>query len=57
VRKVVQVGECAVFLLDEPDRARAGSLRRQSYREEIVALRLRGDGITGGVAQSGHGGS
>jgi signal transduction histidine kinase/ActR/RegA family two-component response regulator len=57
VRKVVQVDECTVFLLDESRTVLApAACDVQSYREEIMALRLRvGDGITGGVAESGRG--
>ena len=57
VRKVVQVDECTVFLLDESRTVLApAACDVQSYREEIMALRLRvGDGITGGVARSGRG--
>jgi signal transduction histidine kinase len=57
VRQVVQVDECTVFLLDESRTVLApAACDVQSYREEIMAMRLRvGDGITGVVAQTGHG--
>ena len=57
VRKVIQVDECTVFLIDENEPLlRPVACDVQSYREEVMALRLRmGEGITGGVASSGHG--
>ena len=57
VRRVIQVDECTVFLVDQD----AGVLRPaacdvKSYRDEIMALRLRiGEGITGIVAETGRG--
>ena len=57
VREVVQADECTVFLLDDSRTVLApAACDVQSYREEIMALRLRvGDGITGVVAQTGRG--
>ena len=57
VRKVIQVDECTVFLLNEAEQAlRPVACDVQAYREEVMALRLKlGEGITGGVASSGHG--
>jgi signal transduction histidine kinase/ActR/RegA family two-component response regulator len=57
VRKVIQVDECTVFLL-EPDEPvlRPVACDVQAYRDEIMALRLKlGEGITGGVAATGRG--
>src|SRR5436309_4898563 len=57
VRKVIQMDECTVFLLDPA----GGTLRPvacdvQAYHEEVMAFRLKlGEGITGGVASSGVG--
>ena len=57
VRKVIQVDECTVFLVDpEAKLLRPAACDVQSYRDEIMALRLRlGEGITGIVAQTGEG--
>ncbi len=57
VRKVIQVDECTVFLLDESGRIlRPSACDVRAYRDEIMALRLNvGEGITGAVAQTGRG--
>ena len=56
VRKVIQVDECTVFLLDDGQILRPAACDVKSYREEIMALRLRlGEGVTGIVAQAGKG--
>ena len=57
VRKVIQVDECTVFLLEESGQSlRPVACDVQAYRDEVMALRLRlGEGITGGVAVSGSG--
>ncbi len=57
VRKVIQVDECTVFLLEEADQIlRPVACDVLSYREEVMAFRLKvGEGITGGVALSGRG--
>jgi len=57
VRKVIQVDECTVFLLDGGGGILIpAACDVQSYREEVMAVRLRvGDGITGAVAKTGRG--
>ena len=57
VRRVVQVDECTVFLIDE-----SGVILRpvacdvMAYHDEVMAVRLRvGEGITGTVARTGIG--
>ena len=57
VRKVIQVDECTVFLIDEAEQMlRPVACDVQSYRDEIMAMRLKmGEGITGGAAASGRG--
>ena len=57
VRKVIQVDECTVFLLDEREAVlKPAACDVQGFRDQIMALRLRpGEGITGGVASSGVG--
>jgi signal transduction histidine kinase/ActR/RegA family two-component response regulator len=57
VRKVIQVDECTVFLLDEQEAVlRPAACDVQGFRDQIMALRLQpGEGITGGVASSGVG--
>jgi signal transduction histidine kinase/ActR/RegA family two-component response regulator len=57
VRRVIQVDECTVFLLDERESVlRPVVCDVQGYEDEIMALRLKlGEGITGGVAAAGRG--
>ncbi|HET9326564.1 MAG TPA: ATP-binding protein [Candidatus Eisenbacteria bacterium] len=57
VRKVIQVDECTVFLIEDADRTlRPVACDVQAYRDEVMALRLKmGEGITGGVASTGRG--
>jgi len=58
VRKVIQVDECTVFLIeDNAERTlKPVACDVQAYRDEVMALRLEmGEGITGGVASTGRG--
>ena len=57
VRKVIQVDECTVFLLDESGQVLAPAASEiTSFKEEVMACRLRvGEGITGNVALTGRG--
>ena len=57
VRKVIQVDECTVFMLDDREAVlRPVACDVQAYRDEVMALRLGlGEGITGGVAATGRG--
>src|SRR6185436_18885418 len=57
VRKVIQVDECTVFLIeDNAERTlKPVACDVQAYRDEVMALRLEmGEGITGGVASTGR---
>jgi len=57
VRQVIQTDECTVFLYDEEEKLLKPKVcDADSFREEIMNVRLQlGEGITGTVAQSGHG--
>jgi signal transduction histidine kinase/ActR/RegA family two-component response regulator len=57
VRKVIQVDECTVFLLDEAEKLlKPVACDVQAFRDEVMSLRLRpGEGITGTVALTGRG--
>ena len=57
VRKVVQVDECTVFLLDEEQGVLVpAACDVQSFRDEVMAIRLPlGEGVTGHVALTGQG--
>ncbi len=57
VRKVIQVDECTVFLLDEAQGVLVpAACDVQSFRDEMMAVRLPlGQGVTGHVALTGRG--
>jgi hypothetical protein len=57
VRKVIQVDECMVFLLDEAQQVLVpAACDVQEFRDEVMAMRLPvGQGVTGNVALTGKG--
>jgi len=57
VRKVIQVDECMVFLLDETGTVLVpAACDVQEFRDEVMAMRLPvGQGVTGNVALTGKG--
>jgi len=57
VRKVIQVDECMVFLLDETGKVLLpAACDVQEFRDEVMAMRLPvGQGVTGNVALTGKG--
>jgi signal transduction histidine kinase len=57
VRKVIQVDECTVFLLDEAQKVLVpAACDVQDFRDEVMAIRLPlGQGVTGNVALTGRG--
>jgi signal transduction histidine kinase/PAS domain-containing protein len=57
VRKVIQVDECIVFLLDEAQQVLVpAACDVQEFRDEVMAMRLPvGQGVTGNVALTGKG--
>ncbi|MFI5372989.1 MAG: GAF domain-containing protein, partial [Candidatus Eisenbacteria bacterium] len=57
VRRVVQVDECTVFMVDAASRLlHPVACDVMEFRDEVMAVRLKvGEGITGGVALSGRG--
>ena len=56
-RKVIQVDECTVFLLDETQNVLVpAACDVQDFRDEVMAIRLPlGQGVTGNVALTGKG--
>jgi signal transduction histidine kinase len=56
-RRVIEVDECIVFVLDEAARVLIpAACDVQSFRDEVMALRLSvGEGVTGNVALTGRG--
>ena len=57
VRKVIEVDECTVFLVDEAGQVLTPAVCDAArFRDEMMAMRLNvGEGITGTVAATGHG--
>jgi signal transduction histidine kinase len=57
VRKVIQVDECMVFLLDETQQVLVpAACDVQEFRDEVMAMRLPvGQGVTGNVVLTGRG--
>ncbi len=57
VRKVIQVDECIVFLLDEAQKVLVpAACDVQEFRDEVMAIRLPvGQGVTGSVVLTGRG--